>query len=342
MAPAFTNEEQVTLRELGGDPVAMSFDPSSASPFVVLLETLLLAKQFRYLKLDVVMAFFIKASVVATLASVIAGVKGRFVSIEGLGHFLSPTNKRSLLDQIRANLIGKLLRICATYSTGIFFLNKFDAQNLLSGKHYEKTFYLEGVGVDLDEFENSPIPKSKASFVFIGRLLFAKGIADYAAAAAIVLDVYPEVTFFVVGIGDGTARSVRDERVLEWQADGKIIWLGQLSDVRPAIARSTALILPSFGEGAPRSIQEAMAMGRPVITTTAAGCREIVQHNVNGLLVPPGDPNALARAITLLIDDPELATKYGIAARQWAEAHFDDKAVAMTIKDTLRKHVGQM
>lgn len=341
LAPAFTDEEKAQVQALGGEPIAMTFRPASASPLVAFFEAVRLARQLQRLQPDVVMAFFIKASVVATLAALLAGVPGRFLAIEGLGYFLGPTRKATLQDRILAWLIKQALRRCVGISRGTFFLNTDDSQTLLAGKHAHKVMHLKGVGVDLAHYREAPFLRSPVSFVYVGRLLFAKGIADYVSAAASVLAVHPEVTFFVVGTSDGTARSVPHETVRRWQAEGTIVWLGQLADVRPVIARSAALVLPSYGEGASRSVQEAMAMGRPVITTSAPGCREMIEPGVNGLLVPPGDPKALARAMTTLIEEPEVAQRFGKAARQWAERHFNAKSIAESIKDHLKQRVEQ-
>lgn len=334
-APAFTDEEAAKIRKFGGEPITMRFSPTSASPLVALLEAIRLARQLRHFKPDIVLSFFIKASLVATLAAVIARVKIRFISIEGLGYFLGSSRKSSFRDRVVAVLIRLALGICVRINSGAFFMNTDNIQTILNGRWSNKVIHIRGVGVDLSHYHEQPIPESQVCFVYVGRLLFEKGIVDYVAAAKAIRTAHPEVTFLVVGTGDDTTRSVSQEEVRRWQLEGAIIWLGQLADVRPAIARSTALVLPSYGEGAPRSVQEAMAMGRPVITTTAPGCREMIQHTVNGLLVPAGDTVALSRAISTFIEEPELAIRYGKAAREWAEENFDAEVIAKSIKGHL-------
>jgi glycosyltransferase involved in cell wall biosynthesis len=335
-APGFADEEAAKIRAFGGEPITMRFNPAAASPLVALLEAIRLSRQLRELKPDAVLAFFIKASVVATLAAVLASVKNRFMSIEGLGYFLGSSRKFSIRDRVIAFSIKFALRICIMVNRGTYFLNTDNIRTIMKGKTGKNIIQIKGVGVDLGHYRRQQIPAFQISFVYVGRLLFEKGIVDYVLAAEAVRVSYPEVTFLVVGTGDGTARSVPHEAIRRWQSEGKIIWLGQLADVRPAIARATALVLPSsYGEGAPRCIQEAMAMGRPVITTDVPGCREMIQHNVNGLLISASNVDALAGAITTFVEKPELAVEFGKAGRHWAEEHFNAETIAESMKNNL-------
>jgi glycosyltransferase involved in cell wall biosynthesis len=143
----------------------------------------------------------------------------------------------------------------------------------------------------------------------------------------------PHAITSLAGWIDSSPDAVTQAELSAWQADG-LNFLGRLSDVRPAISQASVVVLPSYREGTPRSVLEGMAMGRAIITTDAPGCRETVVHGVNGLLVPPRDAGALARAMTELAGNPARVAAMGRESRRIAEEKYDAKAVAL---DTLRK-----
>jgi glycosyltransferase involved in cell wall biosynthesis len=160
-------------------------------------------------------------------------------------------------------------------------------------------------------------------FLFIGRLLTDKGIREFAEAAARVRTRHPEVRFNVVGGLDSNPAAVSQAEVQHWVADNRLEWHGALPDVRGAIADNHVLILPSYREGTPRSVLEAMAMGRAVITTDAPGCRETIEAGRNGVLVPVRDVDALVLAVEALIANPGRVAIQGQAGRDLAVSKYD-------------------
>jgi len=158
----------------------------------------------------------------------------------------------------------------------------------------------------------------------LGRLLKEKGVYEYIEAAQRVKQLYPEVRFLLVGGTDDNPGSVPDAYLRSMVSRGILEWPGKVSNVQDYLRESSVFILPSYyREGVPRSTQEAMALGRPIITTNVAGCRETVEDGINGFLVPPRNVNALVDAMTRFIENPQLITMMGKQSRRLAEERFD-------------------
>ncbi len=141
-------------------------------------------------------------------------------------------------------------------------------------------------------------------------------------------DEYPRARFLLVGPVDTNPGAIPEAEVRSWVEEGILEWIPWTEDVRPYLRETSVYVLPSYREGVPRSTQEAMAMARPVITTDAPGCRETVVDGLNGFLVPPGDAEALARAMLHFIENPGLIVSMGEASRRLAEERFDAYKVA--------------
>ena len=157
----------------------------------------------------------------------------------------------------------------------------------------------------------------------IARLLGDKGVREYAKAAREIRSSNPGIRFGLVGWVDENPDAISKDELHIWVEEGAIEYLGRLDDVRSAIADSTVYVLPSYREGTPRTVLEAMAMGRPIITTDAPGCRETVVEGENGYLVPVKSVDALVGAMQKFVDDPDLAARMGRRSRQIAEEKYD-------------------
>ena len=184
------------------------------------------------------------------------------------------------------------------------------------------SFVVNGSGVDVAEYSVAPLP-DKPCFLLIARLLGDKGLREYAQAAQLVKSVYPEAVFRLVGWIDDNPDAITQRELDQWVDSGLLEFLGRLDDVRPAISGCSVYVLPSYREGTPRTVLEAMAMGRAVITTDAPGCRETVVDGDNGFLVPVKDINALADAMIKMVDTPGLAASMGERSRRIAEEKYD-------------------
>jgi glycosyltransferase involved in cell wall biosynthesis len=180
-------------------------------------------------------------------------------------------------------------------------LATFRSLRLLPGR--VPTAIINGSGIDIDHFRPAPLPV-EPSFLMIARLLGDKGIREFAAAAAGVKKRYPAVPVRLVGFLDQTPDSISQSELDAIIASG-VEFLGKMDDVRPAIAGCSVYVLPSYREGTPRSVLEAMAMGRAIITTDAPGCRETVVDGQNGCLVPVKNSEALEAAMVRFIENPK-------------------------------------
>ena len=182
---------------------------------------------------------------------------------------------------------------------------------------------IAGSGVDLERFAPAPLPDGPMTFLMIGRLLREKGIYEYVDAARIVKASHPEVRFRLLGSLDSNPSAISEEALAQLQHDGTIEYLGKTLDVRPYIADSHVVVLPSYHEGMPHSVLEGMSMGRAIITTDVPGCRETVVPGHNGILVPRADPAALAGAMEELVGNASALAAMGRESRTLAEERFD-------------------
>jgi glycosyltransferase involved in cell wall biosynthesis len=195
------------------------------------------------------------------------------------------------------------------------------------------TAVVQGSGVDLEHFRPVPLPEGPITFLMIARLIREKGVYEFLAASRLVKRSYPKARFQLVGGLYDRLDAVKASEIRIWQEDGIGEWLGSLDDVRPAISRCSVYVLPSYHEGLPRTVMEAMAMNRAIVTTDAPGCRETVQEGRNGFLVPVGDSIALAKAMIRFMEEPGLVNLLGKESRTLAETRYDANRVAM---ETLR------
>lgn len=283
-----------------------------------------LYRLFRQIKPDAVLGYTIKPVIYGTLAAWLARVPRRFALITGLGYAFTgeATGKRKLIQQMARRLYASALG----RAERVFFQNPDDEalfRELSLVPARVPTTVVNGSGIDLSQFQPAALPKEQTVFLLIARLLGDKGIREYVAAAREIRKRHPEVVFRLVGAVDDNPDSVRTEEVESWQQDGTVEYLGRLDDVRPAIEGCSVYVLPSYREGTPRTVLEAMAMGRAVITTDAPGCRETVVDGDNGFLVPVKSVDELVDAMQRFIDNPELVTQMGERSRQVAEDKYD-------------------
>ncbi len=276
---------------------------------------------------DFILAYTIKPVIYGCWAAWLAGVNKRYALITGLGYaFQEFGYRRKWLKQI----VRIMYRNALEKTHKIFFQNPDDKELFLSmgiiKQDEPKAVVVRGSGVDLEHFKVMPIP-DKPYFLLIARLLIDKGVREYVEAAKRVRDKYPDVQFGLVGWIDENPNAISDEELNKWIVNGDIEFLGRLEDVRSAIARCSTYVLPSYREGTPRTVLEAMAMGRPIITTDAPGCRETVIDGVNGFLVPVKSVTALESVMIRLIEEPLLVEQMGKRSRQLAEELYDVRKV---------------
>ncbi len=282
---------------------------------------------------EIVHHFTIKPVIYGSIAARLANVPRIINTVTGLGYVFND-DKVACLRQI----VERLYRISLACANFTFFLNQddfkvFNERRLVNPK---KAGILPGEGVDCDFFSPPCLFGAKSqdapTFLMVSRLLWDKGVYDYVQAARVVKARFPEARFVFLGGRDERNPSVVPIKYLEkWQSEGVITWLGQVKDVRPVIADADVVVLPSYREGLPRSLLEAAAMEKPVITTDVVGCREAVEHGHTGLLVPVKDSVALADAMKKMIKHPELRLRMGREGRRKVEREFDERIVLKKI-----------
>jgi glycosyltransferase involved in cell wall biosynthesis len=324
-APDYDEGTREVIRSLGATPIDFSLSRAGMNPFRDFIDLLKLSRQLRNLKLDASFSYFIKPVIYGTLAACLAGISRRIAMIEGVGYVFTEGERFGLRRRILRTLVVQLYKLALSQTQRVFMLNPDDRKMFseLGMVDADKVRLLKGIGVDLDQFSVEDTPVESVSFILIARLLKEKGVYDYIESARIVRQEYPQTRFVLLGSVDLNPGSIREEEVQAWVAEGLIEWPGHVSDVKPWIAKTSVFVLPSYREGLPRSTQEVMAMGKPVITTDAPGCRETVEHGVNGFKVSVRNPADLAEAMLTFIRSPHLVESMGRASRRKAEQTFD-------------------
>lgn len=276
------------------------------------------------LRPDVVLAYTPKVIVYATAAARLSRVERVCALVTGLGTAFTDTSR----ERRRVNLVVQALMAIALRGVDLaVFQNDDDRAELLrrrvlSGR--TRTARVNGSGIDTAHFAYTPPPTgSDTVFLLVARLQREKGVYEYAEAARLLKERGVPARCVLVGPIDAHPAAIDPRDLERWQDEGTIEWVGPKKDVRPLLADCNVFVLPSYREGTPRSSLEALAVGRPVITTDVPGCRETVQANVNGLLVPARDGRALADAMQELAGRPDLRRSMGEASRRLAERKFD-------------------
>lgn len=337
LAPDFDADSRARVAELGARPVDFRMERAGLRPLRDLRDLIGLARLLRRLNPDRTLAYFIKPVIYGTLAARFAGVPRRYAMVEGAGYVFAEGADGLKRKWLRA-LVTRLYRLALASARGVLFLNRDDVALFVDAGMVdrEKAILLGGIGVDLSHFAPAPAVLEPPCFILVARLLRQKGVEVFVEAARCLRRQHPSARFLLLGSPDLNPDSVGEARLRAWHAEGVIEWRAHVADVRPWLAQASVFVLPTwYREGMPRSIQEAMAMARAVITTDTPGCRDAIEHGVSGLLVPPRDVDALVAAMARFIADPALIESMGQAARARAEACFDVHRVNRRISEML-------
>ena len=274
-------------------------------------------------KPDLAIFYTIKPNIFGAVAARLAGIPA-IATIEGLGY-------AATASPLFRDIVFYLYRFAFRFVKKVVFLNHDDRAEFL--RHHvvvaHKTLVIKGTGVDTAYFSPEKNAVSEPIFLFIGRLLSDKGIREFVQAAASVKMLAPMARFQILGSPDaGNPASIAPAELLDWIEDEHVEYLGQTDDVRPFIVGVGVVVLPSYREGMPRALLEGMAMGKPVITTDSVGCRETVDEGGNGLIVPPENADALAKAMLRFLNlSPAQQLAMSQHSRQKAVAEFSNDVV---------------
>lgn len=303
------------------------------NPFIEATSLLKCIQLYQRVRPSLVHHFTIKPVLYGSLAARLSGVPAVVNSITGLGYVFVTAGWRGRL--LRA-LVAPLYRLAlAGDRIRVIFQNHQHRQAFVTRGYVweENTALIRGSGVDIDRFKPYPELDGPPVVVMAGRMLWDKGVGELVAAARKLKARGVPGKVVLVGEPDhGNPSSIPEGQLRVWHEEGSIEWIGQQEDMPSIYASSHIVVLPSYGEGLPLTLIEAAAAGKPIIATDIPGCREIVHHGENGLLVPVRDPEALAQALENLLRDPDTRRAMGQRGRELAVVEFSDKQV---IRDTL-------
>lgn len=284
-------------------------------------------------KPDKIFSYQAKTVIYGGIAARLLGIREVYPLIAGVGSvFLGSGLKKKL---VRSILVAEY-KLGLRHAPRVFFQNRddlgvFTTHGILPE---EKAVMLNGSGVNVEKFIPSPLPET-ISFLCISRLIRDKGVCEYLEAARQIHQRHPEVRCVLVGPFDTNPSAIRPEDLQPYLDDGSIDYVGEQKDVAPYLRDCTAYVLPSYHEGTPKTVLEAMASGRPTITTDAPGCRETVTDGINGYLVPVKDVSAITDAMEKIIADPQMTAQMAQTARRIAEEKYDVHKVNETIRKTM-------
>lgn len=262
-----------------------------------------------------------KTVIYGTIAAHSAGIDEVYPLVAGLGSaFRGDGVKTSVLRFI----LTAEYKIALKHAKAVMFQNPDDMGVFVERKIVKpsKCEIINGSGVDISRFTPTPLPDDFA-FLMISRLIGDKGVREYLNAARIIKQKYPSVRCMLVGPFDTNPSAISEEELDAYIDDGSVEYFGKQNDVVPYINQCSVFVLPSYHEGTPKTVLEAMASGRAVITTDAPGCRETVTNDENGILVPVKDVDALVFAMEAMIKSPEKCKEMGIKGRKLTEEKYD-------------------
>lgn len=312
------------LEALGCTHYSINMDSRGINPFMDLMLIFELIKIYRKAKPDVLLHYTVKPNIYGTIAASVLRIP-TINNVCGLGTaFL----ERGPITRI----VSMLYKFAFRFSSKVFFQNfedcrLFTSENLVNKK---KVDVLPGSGVNLSMFKPSNLkPNKNFTFLLIGRVIREKGIIEYIDAIKKIKQENPEFKFQLLGEVDSAhRRGLHEDHVEGWVKEGLIDYLGTVDDIRPAIEGADCIVLPSYREGTSRTLLEAASMGKPIITSDTAGCNNVVDHEVNGLLCKPRNSDDLADQISKMATLPKnVLSRFGKNSRSKMKREFDEKII---------------
>lgn len=321
------------LKSLGCDYLELKMDNKGTNPIKDLFLIFRIRNIYKKSKADVFLQYTIKPNIYGTLAAKLLR-KQVINNVSGLGTIF-----------IRKNLISKvgiaLYKIAFRFADHVFFQNQDDEQLFLDHSivNEGQTGLLPGSGVDLEKFRPHYQEYGPLRFMMASRLIIDKGVKEYVEAARLVKESFPEVSFSLYGFFDIEAGlGISKSEVDHWVSDGIIDFKGSTDDMVGAMQQHDIIVLPSYREGTPKSLLEAAAMAKPIITTDVPGCREVVKHEYNGLLCQVKSAKSLAEAMVKMINfEKEKRLDLSGNSRALAQTKFDQQIVIKSYLDRIEE-----
>ena len=332
------DDSVASLRQMGCAFIPLKMNAKGLNPFDELKLLQHFKRHFQEQKPDIILSYTIKNNTFGALAA--KSLRIPFVpNVSGLGTgFLSGGTLQFLVEQLYRHAYRDL---------PVVFFQNTDDRDLFTTRRLTTTgqaALLPGSGIDLEHFQAVELPRGKpVVFLLIARLLRDKGVLEFIEAARQVKSAHPSVRFQLLGAaGSENRTAISAETVAGWVQEGVVDYLGTTSDVRPVIASAHCVVLPSYREGAPRTLIEAAAMARPLIATDVPGCRAVVDHDTTGFLCAVRDASSLANAMRrFLALSTEEQEKIGQAGRTKMERAYDQMLVVHAYVNAIQELTGQ-
>lgn len=341
-------DKNQALKEIGCEVINYEIDRKSLNPFSEKKSIENIYNAIKDLKIDILHTFTAKPNIYGTLAAKKAGIPVILNLVEGLGSFYVKDTMKNILVR---NIMERLYKKAFKLSDGCVFVNISDPEYMLKKRliKKEKVKIIKSVGVDTEKFsmQNYSEDKlleirknlkleNKIVVLMVARAIWDKGVREYYEAADILKSKYHNVEFLLVGGTDQGNHSCASEEFLK---NGTVKWFGQRDDIADITAISDIYVLPSYREGLPATLMEASSMAKPIVTTDTFGCRDVVDDEVNGFLVPIRDSKVLSGKIEILIQDENLRIQMGQKALEKALNEFDVRKVVEQYMEYYEKFI---
>ncbi|EMF0715994.1 glycosyltransferase family 4 protein [Citrobacter freundii] len=336
----YTDTYRNKVKGIGAIPVDYHLSRTGINAIKDMQNTYWLYKKLKDIRVDVCFSYFSKPAIFGSLAAYFAQTPKIVAMLEGLGYsFTEQPEGIRFKTKIIKKIQVLLYKIAFKHIHALIVLNHDDKKDLLQLKCIEKSkiIVLGGIGLNMESYKKSPAPTSPISFIFVGRFLKEKGINEFISAAKIIKAKYNEVEFNILGNIDpenpGSLTKIELDRLI---MDGDFNFPGFVDNVAEWISKSSVFVLPSYREGFPRSTQEAMAIGRAIITTNVPGCKDTVNDGLNGFIVDRWSSIALANSMEKFVLDKNLISQMGDESFRIAVEHFDTKIVTEKVINILK------
>jgi len=321
------------IEALGAKFVEIPMEKNGLNPMSDLKYKDALYQLFKAEKPDVVFGYTSKPVIYGSMAAKKAGVKHIVPMVTGAGYaFTAQTAKAKLIKAVMSFLYKKAFK-CADIA---IFQNSDDLKQFTESKlvKKEKCRIVNGSGVNMEKFALAPYPE-QMTFFMLSRVMYSKGIREYLEACTIIKEKYPQVRCMLLGACEGIQDSIQQADLQTYIDKGIIEHFGETDRVADYYKQCSVYVLPSYREGTPRTVLEAMSMGRAIITTDAPGCRETVLDGKTGFMVPVQDGKAVAEKMEQFINNPSLVEEMGKQSYEYCKEKFD----VLRVNEEMRKHL---
>jgi len=309
------------IEALGVRFVEIPIDKNSTNPVDDLKYQKRLLRLFKKERPDLVFGYTSKPVVYGSFAAKLAGVPHIASMITGAGYTFTSHQKKARAIK---SVLSVLYKIAFHCSDVVIFQNKDDLNEFVNLKlvKKEKCRLANGSGVNTEKFRKLPFPQD-VTFFMLSRVMYSKGIREYLEAASIVKKARPQAKFMLLGACENIQDSISYDEIKKYVDSGILEYFGETEDVLPYYGKCSVYVLPSYREGVPRTVLEAMSTARPIITTDAPGCRETVIDGKTGFLVPTEDSKALAEKMIWFVDNSDKIEPMGLASREYCLERFE-------------------